>query len=112
MNTVELIANSKRSKMVELIPNTMPIMRINSPEIFADSEFMKWLNDPETIVATWHKKGTDAGEYSDVFVTYDNGEGSNSDMPEHMICDTILNWHNRAYDDCLIWLSNLESEQD
>ena len=61
MNTVELIANSKRSKMVELIPNTMPIMRINSPEIFADSEFMKWLNDSGD-EARRNQPDVDAGE--------------------------------------------------
>lgn len=58
---------------------------INAPEFFRNPRFMAWLNDPETRVFSWHRKGEAASDYSDVVVLVDpslNGEGTDSDMPE------------------------------
>jgi hypothetical protein len=57
-------------------------LKINCPELFADPLFLAWLNegakaDGGHIVATWHRPGA-VGEYCDVFVTYDHGDGSDS----------------------------------
>lgn len=64
---------------------------INAPEIFEREDFGIWLNDPARSTATWHKKGDEPGEYSDVFLLVDrNYEGDSSDMPEdawRSICD-------------------------
>lgn len=64
---------------------------LNAPELFERPDFLAWLNDPENRVATWHKKGEEPGEYSDVFVLVDSDyEGPESDMPEDVwkaICD-------------------------
>lgn len=89
---------------------TMPIVRINAPEFYRDPEFLAWLNNPVTNVATWHQQGDTPGEYSDLFFTYDNGDGCNTDMPAHIweqICEAVdpLRCYNG---ECLIWLSNLE----
>ena len=65
---------------------------VNAPEIFGRDDFRLWLNDPTRSTATWHKKGDEPGEYSDVFLLVDrNYEGDSSDMPEdawRLICDT------------------------
>lgn len=69
---------------------------INRPEWFADPAFVAWLNDPVQIKMTWHQGG-EPTEWSDVMVFVDPsmhegklaGEGSNSDMPEH-IWDAIV----------------------
>lgn len=60
---------------------------INVPEWFEDQAFQDWLNDSGNCVFTWHTKGSDVSEWSDVVVCVDpslNGEGSESDMPEAM----------------------------
>lgn len=67
-------------------PNPVPALQINAPELFQDAAFLEWLNNPKTIVFTWHPKGESPDEWSDVIVGIDpslNGEGSDSDMPEH-----------------------------
>lgn len=64
----------------------------NAPQFFADPAFQAWLNNPDNCVMTWHKKGQVVGEFSDVVVHVDpslNGEGTDSDMPEH-IWDQIV----------------------
>ena len=53
------------------------MLDINCPELFKDEEFLDWLNDVEERKFTWHSAGQEADEWSDVMVTYDNGEGSN-----------------------------------
>ena len=66
---------------------------MNTPEIFKREDFQAWLNDPSRPTATWHRKGKEPGEYSDVFVLVDaNHDGDSSDMPSDVwrsICDTV-----------------------
>lgn len=58
-------------------------LSINMPDMFADEEFIDYLNDPDNVLATWHHKGDpNPAETSDCFIQYDNGEGSNSDIDE------------------------------
>lgn len=67
----------------------IPCLKLNVPGLFADPAFAAWLNAgaakevrrfPGHVkaenLATWHRPGAEPGEFSDVFVTYDNGEGS------------------------------------
>lgn len=84
-----------------------PILRLDSQELFQDPEFVAWLNDASNIKFTWHQPGSEVDEWSDVIVTYDSGDGSNSDMPEHIwdwICEIVKE---RQVQECLIWLRNL-----
>lgn len=65
-------------------------MLINAPEFFRDSAFQQWLNNPSPKF-TWHHNG-DPDEWSDVVVLVDpslSGEGSDSDMPEHIWCRIV-----------------------
>lgn len=70
-------------------------LRMNAPEIFSDDAFVEWLNNTNRKF-TWHKGGA-PDEWSDVVVLVDpglTGEGSDSDMPEHIwnqIVDTCRN---------------------
>ena len=68
-------------------------IRINVPEWYEREDFQTWLNGNGK-QATWHTKGAKPNEFSDVFMWYDNHEGSDSDMPESIweelckICDS------------------------
>lgn len=80
------------------------ILTLSAPEIFEDPAFIEWLNCESTVVATWHTKGQEIGEYADVLVTYDNGDGCNTDMPEHIwkqICEAV---EKAGYGDFYVWV--------
>ena len=62
-----------------------PSIVINAPDLFADTQFVEWLNNGKPKM-TWHQEG-EPDEWSDVVVMVDpslNGEGTDSDMPEHI----------------------------
>jgi hypothetical protein len=62
-----------------------PGLVVNAPHFFKDPQFLEWLNEAAPKF-TWHTGGK-PGEYSDTIVLVDpslNGEGSDSDMPEHI----------------------------
>ena len=86
----------------------LPCVRINVPELFADPEFADWVRDGQA--ATWHGHLHAMGEYSDVFVTYDGGSGSDAEsMPEH-----CWEYIKRAVEPTriafgVVWLTNLDS---
>lgn len=91
-------------------------LRINAPEFFKDQEFINWLNNDHRKF-TWHKGGQ-ADDWSDVVVGVDpslNGEGTDSDMPEH-IWEQIVKACRGNYKSAvvprgihiLVWISNLD----
>ena len=84
-------------------------LRINMPDMFADPEFIDYLNDPDNNIASWHVKGDpNPHEYSDCFVQFDNGEGSHSNMPEkwwNLICEIRKV---QGLDACILHLTNLD----
>lgn len=51
-------------------------LSINMPEWFERADFQAWLNAPKKNLATWHTLGSQPGEFSDAFITFDNREGS------------------------------------
>ena len=84
-----------------------PCLKLNVPELYADKEFVKWLNSDKSTTATWHQGGK-PNEYSDVFIWYENGEGSDSDMPEHC-WDRLLDiFDDNGFHSGVAWLTNLE----
>lgn len=90
--------------------NYLPLLRIDAPEFYKDPAFVSWLNDTEKIKATWHQRGEDPTDWSDVFVTYCDGGGSDSDMPEHIwnrICEIVKQEVGTYEYECLIWISNV-----
>ena len=82
---------------------------INLPDMFEDGEFRDYLNDLDHSLATWHLKGDpNPHEYSDCFMMFDNGEGSNSDMPEKwwsLICEICKS---EGFTTGILHLTNLE----
>jgi hypothetical protein len=86
-------------------------LRINAPEWYDRDDFRAWLNaEGAQRRATWHERGTEPTEYSDVFVTFDSGEGSDYDT---LMPDDIWEAITKAADevglsDCIVWISNLQ----
>ena len=71
------------------LSKTFPCLAIDASNLFKDEEFVCWLNQTEG-TATWHKPDTEPEGDSDVFMTYDHGEGSDMHMPSHcwdFICE-------------------------
>ncbi len=90
-------------------------LQLNAPHFFEDPAFIDWLNNPKTVVWSWHQKGSVPGEWSDVCVGVDpglSGEGTDSDMPEPM-WDEILTVVKRHFypGQCdhhiLVWITNV-----
>lgn len=112
-------------KLISL--NHMPVVRIDAPEWYRRQDFQDWLTGAGKRdgkhPATWHKAGEEPNEYSDVFVTYDSGDGSDNpacfeddvDLSSHcvmprdiwsQICD-LLKENGMEKTECLIWIANL-----
>lgn len=88
----------------------LPTVRLNVPQWFERLDFMAWLNNPLNTIATWHR-GTEANDYSDVFMTYDHGEGSDlgsNDFPEDIEKELIATMDAQGVEYGIIWLSNVE----
>lgn len=83
---------------------------INMPDMFADPEFIDYLNDPDNNLATWHVRGDpNPHEESDCFMLFDNGDGSHSDMPEKwwsLICQIV---EAEGLEACILHLTNLDA---
>lgn len=90
------------------------VVRIDAPAWFKNPQFVEWLNTTGT--ATWHVRGNEPGDYSDVFFTFCSGEGSDwpasADRPG--IPDEI--WKHLEFvvaeqhgwdAEVLVWVSNL-----
>lgn len=99
----------------DYIPRSMKLVRIDAPAWFKNAEFVKWLNDRRT--ATWHAGADEPHDYSDVFFTYCQGEGSDwpgsEDRPgipeeiwQHL--EFIIAEQHGWDAEVLVWVSNLE----
>lgn len=97
-------------------------LQVYCPELFADPAFAAWLNAgrgspaPDVgKIATWHRGGP-PHEYSDVFVTYDHGDGSDSPqsaggavIPPHCWAQLVAVCAARGFTEGVLWLTNLEA---
>lgn len=86
-------------------------MRINAPHWYRNPAFVAWLNSPGS--ATWHVKGQLPNEYSDAFLTYDNGEGSDAPPGGDLYPSIPVELWNELRAElgdvaCLVWLTNLQ----
>lgn len=97
--------------------NHMPVVRINAPEWYHRADWMSWLNYCDHRAhhpATWHRPGAAAGEFSDVFFTYHQGDGSDSPegttdqvIPADIWSEIDAALRAQGIDECLVWVSNL-----
>lgn len=104
---------AKGKAMTRLTPERrVSCWRFNVPHWFCREDFKRWLNS-EHHPATWHRGG-EPGDYSDIFMTYDHGEGSDAlaadgcCIPEdcwNEICE-VMKREGATFG--LIWLTNLE----
>lgn len=82
-------------------------VRIDAHEFYQDPEFVAWLNGARKgAIATWHRGGN-PGDFSDIFMTWDSGEGSNSDMPEKIWKEISTQVEQRGIEYCVVWITNL-----
>ncbi len=99
------------------IETNRTLVRINAPEFYKDPGFIQWLNSKGT--ATWHNNthAVEPTEMSDVFFTFDAGDGSDAPNPDYQpgpcIPEHIWQKITRALDaagvdECLVWMSNLQ----
>lgn len=105
---------------MQVVPNFIPLVRINAPEIFVDEQFREWLNEvtangrkgyPGDRTASWHWPGHEPSEYSDVFMVVDGPDGSDSDMPADcwdMIVEAVSRAIPDTYPECIVWLTNVD----
>lgn len=101
--------------------NYMPLVRINAPDWYEREDFMKWLNHRGEFnwahPATWHCSGQPPSDYSDVFITFDEGSGSDAptteddlrpSIPEDIWKMIVAAVKAEKIDECLVWISNLK----
>jgi len=92
-----------------------PCLKLNVPQWYERKDFQKWLNDfvdphEGRRHATWHQFG-EPGEYSDIFVTYDHGEGSDfEEMPGDCWEDITRVCKEQGLEYAVVWLTNLPTE--
>ncbi len=92
-----------------------PCLQVNVPQWYEREDFQKWLNDfvnPHAgrRHATWHVFG-EVGEGSDIFVTYDQNEGSDyEEMPKDCWEDLCRVCKERGVKYAVLWLTNLPTE--
>ena len=98
-------ARGRNNAKIPDIAGRFLALRLNMPELAKDKAFIVWLNASKTNCWTWHTKGKPVGEYSDVVVWVDtNGDGSDSDMPEHVWNKLVTAMNGQAG---LCWISFL-----
>lgn len=102
------------------------LVRLNAPSFFQDEGFLRWLNSDKDGPATWHRRGDEAEEYSDVFIHYGgadwknntfNAEGSDyPDLPEKpgipdhiyaLIAEAVAEATGNMENEALVWISNI-----
>lgn len=103
------------------------LVRINAPSFFQDEGFIRWLNSTESGPATWHMRGGEPGEYSDVFIHYGGAswndehgftaEGSDypnteerPGIPESiyaLLAEAVAEATGNMENEALVWISNL-----
>ena len=114
------------------IENKYTCISINAPELKTHKAFVEWLHlrslatcgldeaygfVPETVasrLATWHAPSNPCrpkapGEYSDIFMWVDRGEGSDSDMPKD-VWNEIITIVGPDFSG-VVWISFLEDSE-
>lgn len=99
-------------------------LKINCPELFKDPQFVSWLRRGTSVggsrryvIASWYRSYKDNPDFFDTFVTYDNGDGSDSPasagesaMPAH--CWELLDAECKrvGFKYGVLWLTNLDRD--
>jgi hypothetical protein len=89
----------------------MPCVRINAPEWFGRADWQAFLDNQQEFsrLATWHERGKSPNEFSDVFVTYDGGEGSDAEeIPADIWLSIRERMESLGIDFAVLWITNLD----
>ena len=101
------------------INEVYPCMVLSAPEWFERDDFEKYMNgrteafdykNPHRPLhfnaASWgySNQGWEAGEFADVFLTYDHDEGSNSDLPEDIWKAICTAAKENGFEFCVVWI--------
>ena len=106
------------------------LVRLNAPSLFADPEWRAWLNHPQSGPATWHARGEEPGDYSDVFIHYGGAhwdeqhgfiaEGSDYPSQENrpgipdriyaLLAEAVREATGSSDSEVLLWISNLGAD--
>lgn len=97
---------------MEIERNYAEVVEISAPEFYRDPEFLRWLNNPDRHQATWHVKGKSVNEFSDLFFTYDGGEGSDSDMPRRIWEMIHQELKRQGVKFCVVWVKSFSMDED
>ena len=87
---------------------TFKCIRINAPDLYNREDFQAWIKASHS-VATWYNPSNPPDEMSDIFVTYDHGDGSDSDMPGWADVAKVVQEKVGQVGFAVVWLTNLES---
>jgi hypothetical protein len=71
-------------------------LTIFSPKLFQLAGFKQWLESEDSLVFTWHRPGDEFTAWSDVLVTYEDGELMDESMPSD-IADWLLEQWEKHY---------------
>lgn len=104
--------------MIE-IQKPVPCVVINAPDWFKDPGFLKMINyngeEPDIYgrrrAATWHMAGDPPNEYSDVFLTWEEQEGSEAIFLSEKMWNEITAAVRSSLPSyttfCVVWIKNL-----
>lgn len=88
------------------------VVRINAPEWYQRADFVASLEDDAHPAATWHRKASGVGEYSDLFMTYDAGEGDHADfLPPDIWSAISAEMERLGVSYAVVWVTNLAEDE-
>jgi hypothetical protein len=88
----------------------LPCLRIDCAEWYERPDFRRWLADgfENGGTATWWRPGQPPHAHADVFMTFDSGGGSDSDvMPEAVWAEISRLAAEAGMTSGVVWLSNV-----
>jgi len=110
------MSKAKYSKHGGIPDQVYKVIKLNRPEWYDRDDFIEWLDKGadagkgEPRIATWHHGGK-PDEYSDIFMTWDQGSGSDQgsiwDIPDDIWAEVGEAVKAEGLDFAVIWLTNL-----
>ncbi|MBN2579380.1 MAG: hypothetical protein JXB10_10345 [Pirellulales bacterium] len=96
------------------VGNRYKCLQINAPQWYRREDFMRYLQqelcrpDPGLGAATWHR-GPRASEYSDLFLWFEDGDGSDFGlMPDDIWQELCQICQAADFNGGIVWIKNLQ----
>jgi hypothetical protein len=97
------------------IETNLKAIRLNRADWYKREDFLTWLNKTDSTAkpATWHISGQPAGDFSDAFTIYDQGEGPDSDLlPEDIWAEIDRACRAAGITYGIVWIVNMEANDE